>query len=135
MKRAGVQVGEQWLSGFVCYGIPVGTSEYVKHQLCDKVQEVRSEVDRVKDVLGEGDGQAIWSILKCSIAQKLDWHLSLCYPSDISEAAGELDRVLWDLLEYATKLHIPRGRRGWGWSVCYMFLVFPSSKGKVSSAP
>ena len=114
MKRAGVQVGEQWLSGFLCYGIPVGTSEYVKHQLCDKVQEVRSEVDRVKDVLGEGDGQAIWSILKCSIAQKLDWHLSLCYPSDISEAAGELDRVLWDLLEYATKLHIPRGKRGWG---------------------
>ena len=114
MKRAGVQVGDQWLSGFVCYGIPVGTSEYVKHQLWEKVQDVKSEVDRVKEVLGEEDSQVIWSIIKCSLAQKLDWHLSLCYPSDISEAAFELDRILWNLLEHATKLHIPKGGEGLG---------------------
>ena len=59
-------------------------------------------------VLGEEDSQATWSILKCSLAQKLDWHLSLCYPSDIMEAALELDTILWDLLEHATKLHIPK---------------------------
>jgi hypothetical protein len=91
MKRTGVPVGDQWLPGLVCYGIPVGTSEYVKHLLWEKVQDVKIEVDRVKDVLGEEDSQAIWSILKCSLAQKLDWHLSLCYPSDFSEAANELD--------------------------------------------
>jgi hypothetical protein len=42
---------------------------------------------RVKEILLEEDGQAIWSIL----AQKLDWHLSLCYPTDISDAAAELE--------------------------------------------
>ena len=61
----------------------------------------------MKEVLGEEDGQAIWCILKCSLAQKLDWHLSLCYPSDIRDAAQEIDLLLWNLLEYATKLHIP----------------------------
>ena len=71
-------------------------------------------MDRVKEVLGVEDGQAIWRILKCSLTQKLDWHLSLCYPSDISDAAAELDTVLWDMLEHATKLHIPRGEEGLG---------------------
>ena len=59
MKRAGVQVGDQWLSGFVCYGIPVGTSDYVKQLLSDKVREVEGEVSKVKEVLGEEDGQAM----------------------------------------------------------------------------
>ena len=40
MTRADVQVGEEWLSGFVCYGIPVATSEYVKHMLGERVLEV-----------------------------------------------------------------------------------------------
>ena len=118
MKRAGVKVGDQWLLGFLCYGIPVGTSDYVKHMLSEKVQEVREEVYRVKEVLGEEDGQAIWSILKCSFSQKLDWHLTLCYPSDISAAAAELDSVLWNLLEHATKLHIPKGEEGLGVECC-----------------
>jgi hypothetical protein len=56
----------------------------------------------------------MWSILKCSLAQILEWHLSLCYPSDISAAAAELDSALWDMLEHATKLHIPKGEEGLG---------------------
>ena len=63
MKRAGVQIGDVWQPGFLCYGIPVGTRQYCQHLLMEKVQEVRSEVDRVKQVLGEEDSQAIWCIL------------------------------------------------------------------------
>ena len=48
------------------------TCENVKYMLSEKVQEVKGEVNRVKEVLGEDDGQAMWSILKCSLAQKLD---------------------------------------------------------------
>ena len=114
MKRTGVQVGEQWLKGFVCYGIPVGTSEYVKHMLGEKVNELQEEVDRVREVLGEEDAQAVWCILKCSLAQKIDWHLSLCYPTDIRDAAQRMDLILWDLLQYATRLHIPREDEGLG---------------------
>ena len=68
----------------------------------------------MKKGLGEEDGQAIWVILKCSLAQKLDWHLSLSYPTDIIEAAIEMDSILWDLLQHATKLHIPRVEEGLG---------------------
>ena len=56
----------------------------------------------------------MWCILKYSLAQKLDWHLSLCYPTDISAAAAELDSVLWDMLEHATRLHTPKGEEGLG---------------------
>ena len=36
--------------------------------LWDKVQEVRGEIDKVKEVLGEKDGQAIWCIPKAGLA-------------------------------------------------------------------
>ena len=48
------------------------------------------------------------------MAQKLDWHLSISYPTDIREAALEMDSILWDLLQHATKLHIPRVDEGLG---------------------
>ena len=112
MKRAGVQIGGDWHPGYLCYGIPVGTRGYCQYMLMDKVQEVRAEVDRVKQVLGEEDSQAIWCILKCSLAQKLDWHLSLSYPSDIHFAAREMDNILWDLLQHSTRLNIPKKDEG-----------------------
>ena len=40
MKRAGREVDGEWKSGFMCYGIAVGTDEYVRHMLEKKVDEV-----------------------------------------------------------------------------------------------
>jgi hypothetical protein len=94
MKRAGVQIGDDWHPGYLCYGISVGTREYCQHMLREKVHKVKVEVDRVKHVLGEEDSQAMWCILKCSLAQKLDWHLSLSYPTDIHVPAMEMDTIL-----------------------------------------
>ena len=42
----------------------------------------------------EGEGQAICTIARSSTAMKLDYHLSLCYPSDIRDAVSEMDRIL-----------------------------------------
>ena len=103
-----------WQPGYLCYGIPVGTKQYCQYMLIEKVREVGEEVDRVKQVLGEDDSQAIWCILKCSLAQKLDWHLSLSYPSDIRDAALFMDSILWDLLQHCTRLHIPKRDEGLG---------------------
>ena len=83
IARADVQLGEEWHAGFMCYGIPVGSKEYVKHMLGSKVEDVKDEIQRVKSVLGTQDSQAMWTVFSSSIAQKLDWHLSLSYPSDI----------------------------------------------------
>ena len=94
MKLAGCEVDGVFRPGFLCYGIPVGDDKYIRFMLEEKVKEVKNEVDLVKDLLGPEDGQAVWTILHCSLAQKLDYHLSLCYPSDIAGAAKELDSVL-----------------------------------------
>ena len=76
-----------------------------------KVDEIALEVETVQEVL-EGDSQAMWTVLHCSLAQKFDWHLSLCYPSDILATASRLDTILWSMLERAARLHIPKGEEG-----------------------
>ena len=91
LARAGTLLDGTFQPGFILYGIPVGTPAYVRHHLGLKVQEVAGEVEQVLNVL-EGEGQAIWTIARASTVMKLDYHLSLCYPSDMEEAAREMDR-------------------------------------------
>ena len=79
-SRAGIMIDGQFKPGFMCYGIPVGSPEYVRHELSVKVQEVAREVENIVKVMG-GEGQSIWTIARSSTAMKLDYHLSLCYPT------------------------------------------------------
>ena len=119
MRRAGTMVAGQWVPGFMCYGIAVGKDEYVRQKLKEKVDEVVGVVEAVKGVLGpHKDRQALWTVLQCSLAQKLDWHLTLNYPSDIAAAGipsrqGFLGdaRVCW-------RLPHPHGRRGSRGGMC-----------------
>ena len=101
----------------MCYGIPVGSPQYVRHELSVKVHEVAKEVEKIVSVM-EGEGQAIWTILRSSTAMKLDYHLSLCYPSDMLQAAKEMDNLLWLMLERASGLNIPRLEEGRGVECC-----------------
>ena len=48
------------------------------------------------------------------VSQKLSYHLSLHYPSDIRAVAERADEVLWSMLEAATQLHVPRQDEGKG---------------------
>ena len=48
--RAGIMVEGEFLPGYLCYGIPVGTHAYVRHQLSVKVQEVGKEVQEIINV-------------------------------------------------------------------------------------
>ena len=45
---------EEGAPGFVCYGIPVGSKEYVSHMLKEKAEEV----EEISDILGQ-DSQAM----------------------------------------------------------------------------
>ena len=47
-------------------------------------------------------------VLSSSFAHKLDWHISLCYPSDIKTAAQKLDNIFWSVLETLTRGTIPK---------------------------
>ena len=117
LARSGTMVGEEFLPGFLLYGIPVGDSRYVKHHLSKKVQEVAREVEQVLTVL-QGEGQAIWAVARSSTIMKLDYHLALCYPSDMLEAANEMDRLLWTMVECSTGITIPRVDMGRGVECC-----------------
>ena len=103
--------------GFMCYGIPIGTPGYVKHQLSLKVQEVAREVQEIVKVL-EGEGQAMWTIARSSTATKLDYQLSLRYPSDIREAAIDMDNLLSSMLNSAAGLNVPMVNEGRGVEHC-----------------
>ena len=70
-------------------------------------------VSKTCDLLAE-DLQAKWTMLTASVAQKLSYSLSLQYPSDIRAAATRLDNVLWEMMNKATGLDIPRGEEGRG---------------------
>ena len=115
--RAGVTVDGQFLPGFLCYGIPVGSPVYVCHQLSLKVQEVAREVSLIVKVM-KGEGQAIWTIARSSTAMKLDYHLTLCYPSDMNTAGREMDTCLWNMLGQAAGFAIPRVDGGRGLECC-----------------
>ena len=100
MKRAGVMLEGGFAPGFVCYGIPIGSSEYVSTMLEAKAEEVVQEVEEITEILG-ADSQALWVVLHRSIAHNMDYHLSLSYPSDIRPIAEYLDSVLWSMMERA----------------------------------
>ena len=127
MKRAGVETKGGFAPGFLCYGIPVGSPEYVSHMLEEKAQEVVSEVEEITEILGE-DSQALWVVLHRSLAHKMDYHLSLCYPSDVRPIATYLDSVFWSMLERATGQKIPRTNHGLGYE-CMLNVPVDSMEG------
>ena len=99
----------------------IGSPGYVSHYLGSIVEEITEVVTKACDLLEE-DLQAKWTVLTASVSQKLSYSLSLQYPSDILAAATELDRVLWDMMENATGLHIRQREEGRGiWSVFWIF--------------
>ena len=54
---------------------------------------------------------------------KLDYHISLCYPSDMAEAARQMDQLLWSMVEKATNLSIPKVEEGRGVECCLQLPV------------
>ena len=76
-----------------------------------KAEEVIHAAEEICKVLAN-DKQALWAVLHRSTQHKMDYHLSLSYPSDIHEAADYLDRALFE--KTAGQL-IPRREGGRGY--------------------
>ena len=114
IKLAGEEVGGVFQPGFIVYGQPVGSPEYVTRQLWARAQNVLRDAKKTVEVLG-GERQALWAGLKWSISQRMDYWCQLSYPSDIKPVVAWLDDQLWTVLEAAVGCHIPRGEEGRGW--------------------
>ena len=113
LKRAGKIINGKWEPGMDCYGIPVGSVAYVSNALWEKAAEVERDVNKVVETLAE-DNQALWVALHRSLAHKMDYHLSLCYPSLILPVAKHLDSVIWAAFERAVGQHVPRREENLG---------------------
>ena len=72
LLSAGSVVRGQFEPGFLCYGVPIGTDQYVRNMLEIKVEEVARDVEKAVKVL-ELEKQALWTVLWASLAQKLDY--------------------------------------------------------------
>ena len=114
IKLAGEMVGGVFQPGFLVYGQPVGSPEYVTRQLRARAQDIVKDAKKTVEVLG-GEKQAIWAALKWSVSQRMDYWCQLSYPSDMQPVAAWLDDQLWTVLEAAVGSHIPRGEEGRGW--------------------
>ena len=79
-----------------------------------KVEDIAKGAKNACEVL-KGESQALWSVLRLSLAQQLDYWLQLCYPSDILHAAQKMDSVMWGVLEQIVGSHIPRKSEGHSW--------------------
>ena len=55
LKLVGMQIDNEFYRGFICYGIPLGSDEFVRHQLQQKSQEIIDDSVRMVEVLsGKG---------------------------------------------------------------------------------
>ena len=116
LKLAGEQKQDDFLRGFMCYGVPVGEEQYVKMMLMDKAKEIVEDAAKAVEMLGSHK-QSLWSCLRLSICHRFDYWLQLCRPSDILPAATWLDEQLWLILQHAVGFTIPRVGEGRDWDI------------------
>ena len=107
LTRAGIEVNGIFEPGFMCYGVPIGTDVYVEHMLEMKMREISKIAETTCEVL-ESERQSLWTLLRLSLSQQLDYWLQLCYPSNVRAAANKMDDVLWKVLETTAFSRIPR---------------------------
>ena len=93
LKLAGTMVGEIFARGFMCYGIPIGTNEYVTHQLQEKAVEIVDDAVKTVEVLA-GDKQALWTVLRMSPLHRFKYFCQLAPPSLTEPVAAWLDERL-----------------------------------------
>ena len=128
LVRAGQEVAGQWEPGMICYGVPVGTDNYVEQKLEEKISEVVSEVETVCEVLEE-EHQALWTVLRSSISQKLDYWLTLVYPSQVFAAAQSMDRLQMKVMGKLVGMNIPLVGEGLCWD-CPLWLPIQGLDGR-----
>ena len=108
LTLAGEEVDGEFLRGFLCFGVPIGSEAYVTHKLQEQANEIIKDGERARQVLGS-NYQSLWSTLRLSIANRFQYWMQLTPPSICEPVARELDNALWNILEASSGFKIPRG--------------------------
>ena len=115
LTLAGQEVDGVFEHGFIMYGVPIGSDAYCRHQLMEVARGIVSDGQKTAELLS-GERQSLWSALRCSISNRFDYWLQLCYPSVVEPVAEWLDKQLWKILESATGLSIPQSATTSTWN-------------------
>ena len=104
---AGTIVNGNFEPGFICVGAPIGSDIYVKAKMAVKVAELREEV-RLTVSLLKSEKQALWTCLRTSFSHKLEYWLAMVHPSQMTDAAMEVNQLFWNIVEEECWSHLPR---------------------------
>ena len=107
MPLAGQEMNGRFEPGMLVYGVPIGTGQYVESMKEVKTEEIVKEAMQACKVLAE-ENQSLWTTLRLSTQQKLDYWLMLLHPTQVQTAAAKIDSILWQMLEEVIGAHLPR---------------------------
>ena len=95
--------------------MPIGTDAYDSAMLDLKIRELETEVRHMSGVL-ESSRQSLWVMLRSSISQRLDYWLTLVYPSQMKRAAEKMDNLILEVMEKLLGCPIPMNETGEHWN-------------------
>ena len=103
------------------------TEIYIKSGDC-KLEEIQGDIKIIQEKLSE-NRQAMWAVLRSSISQKLDYWLTLVYPSQIQKVASKMDKVLKSVLNDLIGIEVPEKENCHSWS-CPINIPVEGQSGK-----
>ena len=116
LVQAGIRVDGSWEPGFICYGVPIGSENYVVKMLSNKMDELEQQVEQIQTVL-QNEKPALWAVLRSSFSHKLDYWLTLCYPSQVKGAAERMDALQNRILDSLVGTSIPMEALNNEWAI------------------
>lgn len=107
-------MNDSFFPGMLVYGVPVGVDAYVEAVMDAKLDEIAQEASQACQLLAN-EKQALWTTLRLSTQQKLDYWLMLVHPSQMRSAVARMDTILWDMLQSVVGAQLPRRQEGHGY--------------------
>ena len=111
VELAGKEVDGVFEVGFDCYGVPMGTNNYVTSELMVLAREIAEDAKKTRELLATNK-QALWSTLRLSTVQRFQFLCQHVHPSLCEPVAAWLDNELWKELEETVGFDIPQDDRG-----------------------
>ena len=112
--------------GVMCYGVPIGSEEYVKLALAGKCDEIAGISNKLIATPSSSHKQQLWLLTLFSTARKFEYFARHCYPDQARDACTRFDAIIHTHATHAlgvsldddqlatARLALPRRYRGAG---------------------
>ncbi|KAJ1628478.1 hypothetical protein T492DRAFT_875140, partial [Pavlovales sp. CCMP2436] len=123
--------------GVMCYGVPIGSEEYVKLALAGKCDEIASISNKLIAMLSSSHKQQLWLLTLFSTARKFEYFAHHCYSDLARDACTRFDAIIHTQATHAlgvsldddqlatARLALPR--RYWGAGLRRMIDIAPAA--------